>query len=316
MEFIDYYPNISEKKIPLVLLGVSSRVYFNWKKEGLIYETVVLIKEIENKNKRSNVYLNVYDALWILIIKELRNLNIDFNTIRELKNVIYSNVKIDNEKIKTISEEELIASILNNIPEEFHEVIKSKLKSKEIEKLINEHINEDTANAFKYIGHLISSVLLLKRAVSIVIFKENKSSTNSFLFAPNNNNATLKEKEELYEIYSNHFSNDTFINIPILPLINQLFEDEKLEKYCIDFGLFNSNEKKILSALNDNTCKKITVLKYDSENITFDFTKETEIKGDKAKEIRKLLGLKQYEKIEISYRNDKHLVIKNNTREK
>ena len=33
------------------------------------------------------------------------------------------------------------------------------------------------------------------------------------------------------------------------------------------------------------------------------------------KEIRKILGLKQYEKVELTYRNDKHLVIKNTKRE-
>jgi hypothetical protein len=311
----EYYPAIAEKKIPLNLLDVSSRVYFNWKKEGLIKEVGFQTKEIDNKSKRSNVYLSVYDALWILIIKELRNLNVDLNTIRELKNFIYSNMQIDDEKINGLGNKEKIATILNYIPEEFHQTIEVNFNEDYIDTILDEIINEDTIFSFKYIGHLLTSVLLLKRAVSIVIFKGNKVSGYEFLIAPNNNNASLKEKEELYRIYSQHYSNDTFINIPILPLINQLFENEQLEQYCIDFGLFNANEKKILLALNDKTCKKITVLKHDSGNITFDFTKESEIKGDKAKEIRKLLGLKQYEKIEVTYRNDKHLIVKNNSKE-
>ena len=316
MDFIAFYPNITEKRIPLSLLGVSSRVYFNWKKENLIYETATSIKEIENKNKRTNVYLSVYDALWVLIIKELRNFNLDINTIRELKNFIFSTVKVDHEIVNSISNDEFLNSILNNIPEEYHEIVKNNLESKEIEKFIDENIDDYVVNAFKYIGYILCSVLLLRKADSIVIIKETETSKLDFLIAQNNNNATIKEKEVLYEMYSSLFAKNTLINIPILPLVSQLFENEKLEKYCVDFGLFNANEKKILAALNDNTCKKITIIKYDSQNITFDFINETEVRGDKAKEIRKLLGLKQYQKVEISYRNDKHLIIKNNTREK
>lgn len=316
MNLSEYYPTISEKKIPLALLDVSSRVYFNWKKEGLIEETVSTTEEDIDTVKRKNVYLNVYDALWILIIKELRKLNIDLNTIRELKTFLYSVIKLDYDKLNLSSNDEFKNSILNHIPEEFHSTIEPLLNKDEIHLLLKEIIDEETILAFTYLGNLLSSVLLLKRAVSLVIIKENEDSELDFFISPNNNNATIREKEELYEIYSNHFSNYTFINIPILPLINKLFEDEKLQPYCIDFGLFNSNEKKLLSALNDNSCKKITVTKYDSQNITFDFTKEIDVRGDQATEIRKLLGLKQYEKVEITYRNDKHLVIKNNTRDK
>jgi hypothetical protein len=42
-------------------------------------------------------------------------------------------------------------------------------------------------------------------------------------------------------------------------------------------------------------------------------TFEEDVKNEHAKEVRRILGLKQYEKIELVYRNDKHLVI-NNTR--
>jgi antitoxin component of MazEF toxin-antitoxin module len=46
-------------------------------------------------------------------------------------------------------------------------------------------------------------------------------------------------------------------------------------------------------------------------NLTF----EENLKNQHAKEVRKILGLKQYEKIELVYRNDKHLIINNTRRE-
>lgn len=308
---LNYYPLLTEKKIPLSLLDVHSRVYFNWKKEGLLNETV---KEDEIDPKRRKVFLNVFDALWILIIKELRNLNIDLKTILELKKFLFSIVQLDNEKLAQLSKEEFMNSVLENIPFEYQESVRLEFAEKSIETLID-MIDEEMVIAFKYIGSLLTDVLLLHKAVSLVIIKEKASSELDFIIVKNNSNATVEEKNELYKIYSKHLSNDILINIPILSLVNQLFEDENLEKYCVGFGLFNSNEKKLLKALHDDSCKKISIIKYDSEHITFDFTKEFDVKGDNAKEIRKILGLKQYEKVELTYRNDKHLVIKNTKRE-
>jgi hypothetical protein len=315
ISILDYYPLLTEKKIPLKPLDVHPRVYFNWKQEGLLNEKVPDANEEKIDVQRKKVFLNVYEALWVLIIKELRNLNIDLKTILELKKFMFTVVTADEQKLGSLSKDEIMDSILDRIPLEFHQEVKERLADKEIEDLLEKKIDEDSIIAFKYIGSLLTSVLLLETAVSIVIIKETKTSELDFLIAHNNNNASVEEKEELYELYASHFSKDTLINIPILPLVSQLFEDKKFDKYCIAFGLFNSYEKKLLKALNDDSCKKISIIKYDSERITFDITKEVDVKGDHAKEIRKILGLKQYEKVELTYRNDKHLVIKNTQRE-
>ena len=312
---LEYYPLLTEKKIPLKPLDVHPRVYFNWKQEGLLNEKALDTNEEKINVQRRKVFLNVYDSLWVLIIKELRNLNIDLKTILELKKFLFSVVKLDEDKLALVSHEEIFASILNAIPVEFHDAVKQQLSKKSIEELLEEIIDEESIIAFKYIGSLLSSVLLLQRAVSIVIIKETETSQLDFLIAHNNSKASIEEKEELYELYATHFSSHTLINIPIFPLVSQLFENENFEKYCIAFGLFNSHEKKLLKALHDDSCKKISIIKYDSQQITFDITKEIDVKGDNAKEIRKILGLKQYEKVEVTYRNDKHLVIKNTHRE-
>jgi hypothetical protein len=311
VSILDYYPLLTEKKIPLKPLDIHPRLYFNWKKEGLLNETV---NEDEIDPKRRKVFLSVFDALWILIIKELRNLNIDLKTILELKKFLFSVVQLDNEKLAQFSKEDFINSVLENIPFEYHEAVRLEFAEKSIEALID-MIDEEMIIAFKYIGSLLTDVLLLHKAVSLVIIKEKSSSELDFVIVKNNSNATVEEKNELYEIYSKHLSNDILINIPILSLVNKLFEDENLEKYCVGFGLFNANEKKLLKALHDDSCKKISIIKYDSEHITFDYTNVIDIKGENAKEIRKILGLKQYEKVELTYRNDKHLVIKNTKRE-
>lgn len=315
ISILNYYPLLTEKKIPLKPLDIHPRVYFNWKQEGLLNEIIPIAND-ENKDvQRRKVFLNVFDALWVLIIKELRNLNIDLKTILELKKFLFTIVQMDFEKAGSPSFDELIASFLETIPVEFHNDFKAQFSKENMPFLLNKVTDEESIIAFTYIGSLLTNVLVLKKAVSIVIIKETKTAELDFLIAENNNNASVEEKNELYEQYATHFSNNTLINIPIVPLISQLFEDENFEKYCISFGLFNSHEKKLLKAFHDESCKKISIIKYDSDRITFDFTKEIDVKGAHAKEIRKILGLKQYEKVELTYRNDKHLVINNTQRE-
>ncbi len=47
------------------------------------------------------------------------------------------------------------------------------------------------------------------------------------------------------------------------------------------------------------------------ETFDIEITKERDIKKNKALELKTLLGLKQYERAEVLFRNDKHIVIKN-----
>lgn len=94
----------------------------HWKKENLVITT----KE-ENSipnEKRERVLLNVFDALWLLIIKELREFNVDFPKIRAIKGIMYGLVQFDNEKFDSILIDDFINSFLQNIPEEHRDTIK------------------------------------------------------------------------------------------------------------------------------------------------------------------------------------------------
>lgn len=125
----------------------------------------------------------------------------------------------------------------------------------------------------------------------------------------------LNTNAQLVNLVSKTLINDTFINVPIIPLFEKMFENTSFDKYNFHFDLFNENEKKIINALNDDLCKEIKINKHQSGDITLNLTFEEDIKNNHAKEVRRILGLKQYEKIELVYRNDKHLVINNTRRE-
>ena len=306
MNIYDFYPKIFEKKIPLNLLDIPSRNYLNWKKENLL--NITKENKSDSIEKREKVLLNVFDALWLLIIKELREFNVDFPTIRAVKDILYTYIQLDQNKIDSTSNDEFINSILKYIPNEFQELIKPLLKDGSFFQLVDKIIDSKNAVLFQNIGGILTDILVKEISVSLIIKKSNGFVEVEFLKI---------DTTDSYSNYgiakSNSIVKDTFINVPMVPLIGKLFENSNFDKYTFQFDLFNQNEIKIINALNDDLCKEIKITKHHSGDITLNLTFEADVKNEHAKEVRRILCLKKYEKIELVYRNEKHLII-NNTR--
>jgi hypothetical protein len=307
MNIYDFYPKIFEKNIPLNLLDIPSRNYLHWKKENLL-NSFKSSKSVEIE-KRERVLLNVFDALWLSIIKELREFNVDFPTIRAVKDVLYSNMQFNQEKTDSVTNDEFVNTILKNIPDAFRDAIKPLLLDGSFLKIIDGIIDEKNIILFKNIGGILADTLIREISVSLIIKKNNGFVEVEFL--KKEDNFSNESNIEFNRKISTFMAKDTFINIPIMPLIGKMFENSNFDKCNFHFELFNQNEKKIIEALNDDLCKEIKVTKHQSGDITLNLTFEEAVKNEHAKEIRKILGLKQYEKMELIYRNDNHLIVNN-----
>jgi hypothetical protein len=99
------------------------------------------------------------------------------------------------------------------------------------------------------------------------------------------------------------------LNIPIKPLIELILESEDFEKYNVNYNFFNEKEQKVLELLRNDDYKEITIKKGNDGLIHVESKYQLDYKNEKAKEIRKIMGLKEYERIELIQRNDKHIVI-------
>ena len=311
MELYEFYPKIFEKKIPLNLLDISSRNYSNWKKENLLFNAKKFNKEDDEKRER--VLLNVFDAFWLSIVKELKNFNVDFNTIRQVKDVLYSNIEFNQEKIDTLPKNEFVKTILDKMPEEHHQVIKPLLLDGSLFKMIDTFIDEKNLILFKNIGNILFQILVQKVAVSLIITKDDDFV--EVVFFRNEINFSNSIDDETNRSIMEIMNKKTYLNIPLVPLLAKLFENNDFDKYTFHYNLFNEKERKLIEALNNDNCKEIKVSKHSSGDITLNLSYEKDVKKEQAKEIRRMLGLKQYEKIEVTFRNDSHLIIKNTTKE-
>ena len=67
---------------------------------------------------------------------------------------------------------------------------------------------------------------------------------------------------------------------------------------------------KVLDIFREGDFEKMIIHKNDT-HIVVERTKDKNIKGKRVKDLRRLLGMNQYEQIEVKFRNDKHLIVKN-----
>lgn len=301
---INPLPKIKEKKIPISKLGVTSRTFFYWKSENLLLENT---EDIENNQK---VFFNLMDATWLMLIVEFRKYNLDLKSIKSIKEQLI----LELDKNLIFENKAILQSVLLKLAANLDEESKTELLNIDTETIINDYLSSyDKFLAFSKLGSAIGRVLMgYREYIMISIDEFGTIETNVYskgkYYDIENENLLLSE--------FNKFINRKSCFIISLDLILEgLLENEKLEKYNIEFGLYSNDELKIFDAIKQDNWKKITIVKHDSGDITILNESKVERRGQQAREIKKLLGLKQYQQAEIVYRNDEHIIIYNTSKQ-
>lgn len=306
MNIKDFYPNLSEKKILLSHIGIKARIYNAWKKEGILWEDK---KNNLHVKKREWEYLNVFEAFWLLVIVELRKLNLNLEAIKSVRDFL-KQVPNPRLKIEKLTEEKFQKNVVSKLQPEFLEQHGGTITKDAFMKLVPETIEKDDGFVITNLGTTLYGVLIEKFSPSIVIELNDEQSNFDMVIAMNGHLNT-KFKKDLFEFYTKKFAQSTFVNLPFLPIVEKLFEKEEFEKHKLNYGLYTKQESQLLESIRDNECTEVKIIKHKSGDITLNFSEQDDLTGIKAKELRKLLGLKRYEKVEVTFRNDNHLVIKN-----
>ena len=306
MNIQDFYPNLKEKRILRSHTGVEARIYNSWKQEGILWEEIKLKQDSE---KREWEYLNVFEALWLLVIVQLRKLNLNLEAIKSVRDFLKqaANPRLEIEKL---TEEEFQKNIVSQYPPGILEQHGGTITKEAFLELLPKTIEIDNSFIITNIGVMLYGVLIEKTSPSLIIELNNEKSNYDMAIAMNCHPNT-KFKKDLYEFYTKKFSESMFVNLPILPIVEKLFEREDFEKHKLNYGLYTKQENQLLESIRENECTEVKIIKHKSGDITMNFSEQDDITGLKAKELRKLLGLKRYEKVEVTFRNENHMVIKN-----
>ena len=305
----NYYPLILEKKILLSELKIHPRIYSAWKVEGIAVFDNEQKLDIRNAEKRKWVYLDVFEALWLLIVVELRRLNLDLKTIKKLKDFLN---EIPDFKLyfEGLNDDEFQEKVVKQLSQEMLKSIGGNISLNQLIDMLPSISAMEKSPILTNLGLLIHGVLINKSFPSINMKLDKE--TGDFNFSISfNNSSNPKFKEQLFEFYTESFSYSTLINIPVISIIEQLFENENLITHCSDYGFFNNQERQLFEAIRNDECEEIRIVKHQSGDYTINFSNSKSISGNEAKNLRRILGLKNYDRVEVIYRNESHLLIKN-----
>ena len=289
------YPKLYEKAMNLSVTGVPARVYFYWKKSGLIVDTT------ESTTEKGWLKINLIEYLWIKIIVILREYGVPFEKIKEMKVLMFTNIvdKLSNEK------DEYIA-FLREKSKYSEAKIQSIDKALSIARSSMNGSPEEFKIYFCLLGNLVLSLLLKNDKGYITISKKGKDYQVGFF--------SIKTMYEFEDSVKPLLDNPGLF-IPIRSIIQEFLEDSKMEKIIETISLLNLKEMKVIDAIRNKDFKEI-IIKQDGnkDSIVIEIEKDGNILDQKAKEIKRILGLNEYSEVTIKYRNDKNLYFKNKTR--
>jgi len=293
------YPKMVESFMPLSITGVSARTYLHWKTEGLIPDSHS--NENSNEKQREWVRLNLFDFVWIKIIQVMRDFGVSIKTIKETKEFLFTDMVS-----VMISEKDEYLKFLKDDSDTSNEDIESFDKEIDLLKTLIGDNPKEYDPFTTVIGSMVTSIFLLNDRGSIIINK-NKSEFEVGYFTYKTMNDF---KEHIFPLLDR-----PHIQIPIRKLIEDFFDDPKSEKFIESFELLNLKERKVIKAIRQKDFKEI-VIKRNSKNesIIIEIERDGELLDQKARDVKRVLGLNDYSEVTIKYRNDKHMYFKNKTR--
>lgn len=308
--FLTNFPRIFESVIPLSETGLSARNFIHWKEMKLLPPLNAKVKG----EKRKWVKLNMLEFLWIKFLQSLRDFGIGMEEIKRIKEMLLS------DPIKLTSPEAVDKFAASDI------IYKdSKLMLSKISDFYN-LIPPTHRIAVTPFGSCISAIQFLQKSTSIIIFSVPSEEESS-----NTEEKTRKQHKSESELYAiPEGINDTefirtrlailrslpHIIIPLRPFMERFFESEENIKHAVDFSIINQDEMNLLESVRKNDYKQIVIKRDKNQNLVIDIIKEQNLREEKLKELRKILGLKDYQKITITYRNDKEAYVENIIRQK
>jgi len=291
------YPNIADRMASLRLTNVKRRNFYHWKEEGLIDWG-----NTEEDDKRTWVRLNIYEFIWVRIIQSARDFGIPIDSLRELKDFLFSDfTQLAADQIDTL-EDELI--------NQFNYSPYRAAKHVELVKYVLSHEKELRESGelltLSMLGIYIHGCLLFDRLTAIVFTKENvkyefsiympDDPLTSELFSTND----LLSKSHVY-IHINHLVEEFMGVFDNLPNLNY-------------WGFITTKEMKLIFAIRSGEYDSIHIKGMNNEDFIIEGTKTEDVKLEQAARLQKIFGMKMYDEVTLKYRNDKHIYVKNTRR--
>lgn len=288
------FKELTTRCIPLSRTSVSSRVFFDWKKKGIIDYP-------ENtSSKRTWVSLNFFEYLWFQICSSLVDFRVSSKLIKEIKKMLFQDIQTLVDQ-NVLDKRSLQKEIEKQAKRENRKLSRAEIRN--IKEGNYSHIKLDLPFRTALGGLFVLMVFKRESPTLYLHMDRDRMLTVDFDLPVTSKKTNKSFKERLRE--------QPLISIPLRPIIESFLSEENNLEHIFQFELINQWEKSVLEVIRSGDFKEIIITKRDNRDIVVKKTQSGEVKGEDVKKVKKLLGLKDYKKVTITHRNDKHFYVEN-----
>ncbi len=291
--FKELFPMVLQKEVPLSATGISPRVFFHWKKSGIVEN------DVKDAANRTWVRVNLFDFIWLRICDILRDFGLPLSEIGKAKNQLFTDQLAD----MTANRAQVFELLSRmKISEEEKESFKECLDA--ILGLAHLLPPEEKIYTTTF-GMMVLGALIERSPISLYVVRENKK--NDFLILPDDIFDKAPETRSLFQL--------PFLRIPLNNIIHDFLDEKKNEKYLPLIGLFSFKETQLLDAIRKGDFKEIIVKPADGgEEFIIEKVRRMDLFEEDVKKVKRIIGLKSYKEITLKQRNNKHLYVEVTTR--
>jgi len=290
------FPYICERKAPLSISNINTRSYYHWK-------TMSLVDQVRlNEDKRNWIKVNIYDYIWLEIIQAARTFGVSISDLLKVKSELLNIPALQATEDLMLFKDNFLEFEIGGEPVLTSDQIQEKIDVSLHVRNTYSEIKEIDRIHLTVLGGYINHSLMTNEKIVFCMFKDENSFEASIL--------TDNEFRCLEEI-SPDLAQMPCLMINLSHLIERFIGEPRNEKNLSRWGFINEDEKKVLKAIRNKKFSQIIIKRLNnSEEIKIEATMDDSILHEKAKQIRKILGLDEYSEVHVKFRNDKHLFVK------
>lgn len=275
---------------PLAITGCTPLMYHQFKRFELIDFTI-------EKSKGKWVKLNLMEVVWLKLLLKLKGFGVGVDQLKQIRHqLIVHDESLRSELIEIAKEQ--VRELDFDSPELKGISISDIIK--EVDQNFDEAIGDESGLLLTTIGVCVTAILTKHHQIAVYIY-QNESGLETSIYTNQMQNEFNKQLEKV--------KRESHIYISINEMVEEVLGEDPYQKYLTKCDVFTNEETDILEEFKKKTIREITLTKLNNEQYTISIIEEEDVLGEKVKYLKKALGLKDYKKIEIKTRNDKHLIV-------
>jgi DNA-binding transcriptional MerR regulator len=260
-------------------IGVDLRKIYHWERNGLL--------PIANENREWREY-TFLECIWILIIRELRNLNVNLEGIRSIKNKLF----------EPLPREYDFEAILYKLKELYPDM--NELRDPNILEELNQLQASVIADVMKKNGLILLTELIYEavstRKASCILY--NSAGEIGYI---NFDVVNISEKFNLIQ----QFFKSAFVSINLLEIIEKFLQSDRIGMAAYyDLNILTIDERKIIDLIRKGGIKEMTIM-FKNGQIERAELKKTLNPKEMENKVFRVLKKGEYSKISIVSENGK-----------